>query len=54
MYNRASLVAVTSECCVKRVIFKTWTRTLANRADSDQTPQNAVPDQGLHYLLKLQ
>ena len=28
--------------------------TLANRADQDQTPQNAASDQGLHCLLNLQ
>ena len=41
--SRAILVAVTSECCAKRVICKTWTGlsagTLANNADSDQTPR---------------
>ena len=36
------------------VICKTWTVTLANTADPDQTPQNAVSDQGLHCLFKLQ
>ena len=55
--SRAILVAVTSECCAKRVICKTWTGlsagTLANNADSDQTPQNAASDQCLHCLLKL-
>ena len=35
-------------------ICKTWIGTLANSADSDQVPQNAVSDQGLHCLLKLQ
>ena len=54
IYSRAILVAVMSECCVKRVICKTWTGTLANSADPDQTPQNAASDQVLHYLLKLQ
>ena len=31
-----------------------WTGTLANSADQDQTPHNAVFEQGLHCLLKLQ
>ena len=53
IYSRAVLVAVTSECRVKRVICKTWTETLAKSADTDQTPQNVASDQGLHYLLKL-
>ena len=48
------LVTVTSECLVKRAICKTWTGTLANSADLDQTLQNVASDQGLHYLLKLQ
>ena len=47
------LFAVTSECRVKRVIWKTWTETFANSADPDQTLQNAASDQGLHCLLKL-
>ena len=38
----------------KRVICKTWTRTLTNSADPDQTPQNAAADLGLHCLLVLQ
>ena len=54
IYSRAILVAVTSECGVKRAICKTWTGTLANSADPDQTPQNAASDQGLHCWLKLQ
>ena len=59
IYGSAILVAVTSECHVKRVIFKTWTRLysaerLENSADPYQTPQNAASDQGLHCLLKLQ
>ena len=54
IYSRDILVIVTSECHVKRVIYKTWTGTLANSADPDQTPQNAASDQGLHCLLKLQ
>ena len=29
-YSRANLVALTSECIVKRVICKTWRGTLAN------------------------
>ena len=52
----AILVAVMSECWVKRVICKTWTGlsagTMANSADPDQMPQNAASDQGLHALLK--
>ena len=48
------LVIVTLECRVKLVICKTWTATLANSADPDQTPQNAASDQDLHSLLKLQ
>ena len=39
---------------IKRVIGKTWTGTLANSADPDQTPQNAASDQGLLCLLTLQ
>ena len=56
--SRSIPVAVASECCVKRVICKTWTRVragvLTNSADPDQTPQNAASDQGLYCLLKLQ
>ena len=48
------VVAVTSECRVKRIVCKTWTGTFANSADPDHTPQNAASDQGLHCLLKLQ
>ena len=33
----AILVAVTLECSVKRVVCKTWTGTLANSADPNQT-----------------
>ena len=51
-YSRAFLVG--SECCVKRVVCKTWIGTLASSADPDQTPQNATFDQGLHCFLKLQ
>ena len=54
IHCHAILVAVTSECSVKSVIYKTYTGTLANSADSDQMPPNEVSDQGLHYLLKLQ
>ena len=58
IYNRAIFVAVTSECRVKRVICKAWTElsagTLANSADSDQTPQNAASDKLMYCLLKLQ
>ena len=54
IYSRAILVALTSECRVQRAISKTWTGTLANSADPDQTPQNKESDHGLHCLLKLQ
>ena len=54
IYCLASLVDVTSECSVKRVIYKTRTGTSANSADLDQTPQDAASDQGLHCLLNLQ
>ena len=47
IYSHAILVAVTSECRVKRVICKNWTGTLANRTDPDQTPQNAASNQRL-------
>ena len=53
IYSHAFLVAVMSECRVKRVICKTWTGTLANSTDPDQTPQNALSDHSLHSLLKL-
>ena len=49
-----TVVTVTSEYCVKRIVCKTWTGSLAKSADPDQTPQNAASDQGLHCLLKLQ
>ena len=51
IYSYAILIAVTSECSVRRIICKTWTKTLANSADSDQMPQNMASDQGLHCLL---
>ena len=51
IYSRDNLVAVTSEWSVKRVICKTWTGTLANSPDPDQTPQNAASDQSPHCLL---
>ena len=54
IYSRAILVTVMSEYQVKRVICKTWTGTLANSADSDQTPLNAAFNQGQQYVLKLQ
>ena len=54
IYSRACLVAVTSECRVKRFFCKTWTGTLANNADPDQTPENAAFDQDMNCLLKLQ
>ena len=53
IYSRSIVVAVISECRIKSVIYKTWIRTLANSADSDQAQQNAASDQGLHFLLKL-
>ena len=37
IYSSAILVTVMSECHVKRVICKTWTRTLANNADPDRS-----------------
>ena len=53
-YSCATLVDVTSEYCVKRVICKTWTGfsagTLANSADPDQILHIIVSDQGLHCL----
>ena len=52
IYSGTVLVAVTSQCSVKRVISKTWTGTLANSADPDQTPQNATSDHSLHRLFK--
>ena len=54
IYSHTILVAVMSECSVKRVICKTWTGTLANSADPDQMIQNVASDQGLPFLLKLQ
>ena len=54
IYSRTIPITVTSECSVKTVICITWTETLANSADPDQTPQNTASDQGLHRLLKLQ
>ena len=54
IYSRAVLVGVTSECLLKKVICKTWTGTFAKNADLDQTAQNAMSDQSLYYLLKLQ
>ena len=58
IYSRAILIAVTSECSVKRVVCKTLTGisagTLANSTDHDQTPQMPGSGQGLHCLLKLQ
>ena len=54
IYSCAILVAVMSEFCVKRIIWKTWTGTLANSADPDHRLQNTSSGQGLHCLLKLQ
>ena len=45
IYSCAILVAVTSECSVKGVIYKNCSETLAN---------SAVSDQDLHCLLELQ
>ena len=42
------------KCSIEKVICKTWTGTLANSADPDQTPQNVASDQCLHFLFKLQ
>ena len=53
VYSRTILFALTLECIVKWVICKTWTGTLENTADPDQTPQNEASDQGLHFLFKL-
>ena len=39
IHNHAILVAVTSKCRVKKVVYNTWTETLANSADPDQTPK---------------
>ena len=44
IYSRARLVNVTSESSVKRVIYETWTGTLANSADPDQMSQNTASD----------
>ena len=54
IYCSAVLVAVTLRCRVKRVICKTWPGTLANSADPARRHRNAVSDQALHCLLKLQ
>ena len=51
IYSRAIFVARTSECSVKRVICKIWTRTVVNTADPDQRPQNAASDQSLTVCL---
>ena len=53
IYSHPILVTAMSVWCVKRVIGKTWTGTLANSADPDQMPQNMACDQGLNCLLKL-
>ena len=42
---KSILVAVTSECSVKRFICKTWTGTLANSADQDQMQWKLTSDQ---------
>ena len=54
IYSRAILVTEATDRRVKRVICKTWTRTLANSAEPVQMPQDAAFDRGLHFLLKLQ
>ena len=48
------LVAVKSECSVKRVSCKAWTGTSSDHADPDQTLQNAASDQDLYCLRKVQ
>ena len=53
IYSHA-VVTVTSECYVKRIVCNTWTGTLANSADPDQTPQNEPSDYGLYCLPKAQ
>ena len=45
IYNRAILVAVTSESSVQRVVCKTWTETSANNAHS------VTSDQGLQCFV---
>ena len=52
IYSLAIHVTVTSECHVKKVVCKKKNDTLANRAEPDQTLQNAASDQGLHCYLK--
>ena len=42
IYSRAIFVAVKTECRVKMIICKTWTGTLANSADPDQTSSLGV------------
>ena len=56
IYNPAILVTVTSGGSVKRVtcIYKIWTWTFVNSADTDQMVQNEASDEGLHCLLKVQ
>ena len=54
IYSRAILVTEAADRRVKRVICKTWTRTLANSAEPVQMPQDAAFDRNLHFLLKLQ
>ena len=39
---------------VLTLCIRTYRQTLANSVDPDQTPQNAVSDQGLHYLPLIQ
>ena len=40
IYSSTILVTMTSECCIKRVVYKTWTGLsagiLANSVDPDQ------------------
>ena len=38
--------------CIKPIYLASHKRDIGNRADPDQTPQNAASDQGLHYLLR--
>ena len=50
IYSRTSLVAVMSECCVERVICKSWTGlcsgTLVNSADPNQGSNEIVINSG--------
>ena len=56
IYSRAMLVAVTTECCEKRVICKTWTGlsdwTFANSADPDQCSVLVLLFVALWFILR--